>query len=271
VDTVFDAETAVEHLEGGRYGAEASERWDAYIGPNGGYLAALILNAFTDMVNDPGRRVRSISLHYLEPPVFGPLQIEVTVERSGRSMTSLTGRIVQGGRAKVLAMAAFSGDRSGPSFQDTAPPRIPPPPPGTRARSAGGHRLEIVQVLGGMPQSGSPADVGAWVRLSESRPLDALLAAVYVDGWYPALTVRVTDPVPVPTVDLTIHFRQHLPPPGSGPDSWYFLRLRSGIAADGFVEEDAELWSQDGSLLIQSRQLEVVLRAEPAPGREVRR
>jgi acyl-CoA thioesterase len=261
VDTVFDEETAVEHLGGGRYGADASERWAAYVGPNGGYLAALILSAFTDMVNDPTRRVRSISLHYLEPPAFGPLEIEVTVERAGRSMTSLTGRIIQGGRVKVLAMAAFSSDRVSPSFQDVVMPAVPaPPPPGALVAVGVNAHIEIVQVLGGAPQSGLPADLGAWVRLSESRPIDALLAAVYVDGWFPALSVRITEPVPAPTVDRTIHFRQQLPPTGSSPDSWYFLRLRSGVAADGFVEEDAELWSADGSLLVQSRQLEVVLR-----------
>jgi acyl-CoA thioesterase len=260
VATAFDEETAVEHLGRGRYGAVASERWTAYVGPNGGYLAALILNAFTDMVNDPSRLVRSISLHYLEPPAFGALEIEVTVERAGRSMTSLTGRVLQGGRAKALAMAAFSGDRRSPSFQDATMPAVPPPPAGPALASEPGKPLEITQVLGGGAQSGGPADVAAWVRLVEPRPIDALLAAAYVDGWYPALTVRVPRPVPAPTVDLTIHVRQHLPPPGTDPETRYLLRLTSRVLADGFVEEDAQLWSPDGVLLVQSRQLEVVLR-----------
>jgi acyl-CoA thioesterase len=257
VATVFDDETAVEHLGGGRYSATASERWGAYVGPNGGYLAALLLNAFTDIVHDPGRTVRSISLHYLEPPAFGPLEIDVTVERAGRSMTSLSGRVLQGGRAKVLAMAAFSRDRKSPSFQDVTMPEVAPPPVGPAPAA---DRLEITQVLGGARQSGDAADIGAWIRLAEPRALDAMLAAVYLDGWYPAVSVRIPERLPAPTVDLTIHFRQHLPPAGADPESRYFLRLTSRIAANGFVEEDAELWSPDGSLLVQSRQLEVVLR-----------
>ncbi|HEY2330977.1 MAG TPA: thioesterase family protein [Acidimicrobiales bacterium] len=276
MDTLFDEETAVEHLGAGRYGAVASARWGAYVGPNGGYLAALVLNAFTDTVNEPGRRVRSISLHYLEPPAFGPLEIDVSVERAGRSMTSLTGRLRQGGRAKVLATAAFSSDRRSPAFQDATMPSVPPPPElplrstgeavegraGTTGVGGDGpaEGLEIVQVMGGGLQSGEPADIAAWVRLTEPRPLDALLAAVYVDGWYPALSVRIPEPVPAPTVDLTIHFRQHLPPDGADPTTPYLLRLLSRVAADGFVEEDAELWSPSGMLLVQSRQLEVVLR-----------
>jgi len=258
VDTVFDKETAVEHLGGGRYAASASERWGAYVGPNGGYLAAVFLNAFADMVHDPARRVRSISLQYLEPPAFGAFEVHVNVERAGRSMTSLSGRLVQGGRAKALAIAAFSGDRASPSFHDAVMPVVPPPPTGAVRGDA---RLEITQVLGSVPQSGGPADFGAWIRLDEPRPLDPLLAAVYVDGWFPAMSLRVAHPVAAPTVDLTIHFRQHLPPAGIPPESRYFLRLTSRVAQDGFVEEDAELWSPDGTLLVQSRQLEVVLRA----------
>jgi acyl-CoA thioesterase len=252
----FDRETAVEHLGGGRYGAEASERWPAYVGPNGGYLAAIMLSAFTDMLDDPRRSPRSISVHYLEPPSFGALEVHVRVRRSGRSMTSLSGELVQDGRAKVLALAAFSNSRPGPDFHDAVMPEVPPPP--AEGDFSSDQPIELVQVFGPEARSGEIADIGAWVRLAEPRALDALLAAVYVDSWYPALVVRVPGQVSAPTVDLTIHFRQSLPPPGATAETRYFLRVRSLVAADGFVEEDAELWSADGRLLVQSRQLEVV-------------
>jgi hypothetical protein len=257
VSATFDHEVAVEHLGGGRYEATASERWAAYVGPNGGYLAALVLSACSDMVHDPARHPRSISLHYLEPPAFGRVEIQVTVERSGRVMTQLGARLSQGGRPKVVALAAFSGDRPGPAFQDATLPPVGPP---VGPSAPGARPLEIVQVHGGPPGSGEPADIGAWVRLAEPRPLDALLAAVYVDGWHSALSVRLPEPLPSPTADLTVHFRHPLPPAGTGPDTRYFLRLASRVAAGGFVEEDAELWSPDGLLLVQSRQLEVVFR-----------
>ncbi|MGZ4786392.1 MAG: hypothetical protein ACXV5S_12035 [Acidimicrobiales bacterium] len=35
--------------------------------------------------------------------------------------------------------------------------------------------------------------------------------------------------------------------------------FRSTVASDGFIEEDGELWSRDGTLLAQSRQLAVFL------------
>jgi acyl-CoA thioesterase len=256
VATRFDRETAVEHLGGTRYGAEASERWPAYVGPNGGYLAAIILSAFTDTLDDPRRAPRSISVHYLEPPSFGSLEVHVRVRRSGRSMTTLSGELVQDGRTKVLALAGFSNSRRGPTFHDAVMPVVPPPP--AEGDFVTSNAVELAQVFGPSARSGEAADIGAWVRLDEPRVLDALLAAVYVDSWYPALVVRVPGQVSAPTVDLTVHFRRVLPPPDTSPTTHYFLRLRSLVAGDGFVEEDAELWSPSGELLVQSRQLQVI-------------
>ena len=65
----------------------------------------------------------------------------------------------------------------------------------------------------------------------------------------------------VPTVDLTIHFR--VGPAASGPradDAFVLAAFRTTVAADGFLEEDGEIWAPDGTLLAQSRQLATVLR-----------
>lgn len=81
------------------------------------------------------------------------------------------------------------------------------------------------------------------------------LAATAVDRPGPAVFSRIAEPLGVPTIDLTIHFRDE--PPGR-PD-WTFTRFRSRHAVGGYVEEDGELWSSDGRLLAQCRQLAVEL------------
>jgi hypothetical protein len=65
----------------------------------------------------------------------------------------------------------------------------------------------------------------------------------------------LTAPVAAPTVDLTIHFRRALPLPGMDPAAPLLGLFTSRFSADGFFEEDGELWSPDGVLLAQSRQL----------------
>ncbi len=68
----------------------------------------------------------------------------------------------------------------------------------------------------------------------------------------------------MPTVDLTVHFRGPVPPPSMAPDDPFLVRFRTRVVAEGFFEEDGEVWSPDGVLLAQSRQLGVVLAPVPA-------
>lgn len=82
--------------------------------------------------------------------------------------------------------------------------------------------------------------------------------AAFTDAWPPAVFSRLALPLGVPAVDLTIHFR-HAAPRVPG---WSLVRFRTNLAAEGYLEEDGEVWSADGRLLAQSRQLAVLL----APG-----
>jgi acyl-CoA thioesterase len=65
--------------------------------------------------------------------------------------------------------------------------------------------------------------------------------------------------VQVPTVDLTIHFRDEPAP----VHDWCLARFVSRHASHGFVEEDGEIWSRDGRLLAQSRQLALMSPRSP--------
>ncbi|HKA05041.1 MAG TPA: thioesterase family protein, partial [Acidimicrobiales bacterium] len=118
--------------------------------------------------------------------------------------------------------------------------------------------------IGGPPFSGaSQAVAGGWIRLNPSegtRAVDHVLVAALTDAWMPPIFTRVDARMGVPTIDLTIHFRAPLP---AGEAGWFLVLFRSQMAADGFVEEDGEVWSADGRLLAHSRQLAVLL---PAAG-----
>jgi len=107
--------------------------------------------------------------------------------------------------------------------------------------------------------SGAAPYSGAWLRAREPRQLDAPLAAAILDAWFPAPFVHLDRAAPAPTLDYTVHFRSPLPPPNAAPDDPYLAVFRSGLARHGFFEEDGELWSADGILLAQSRQLALLL------------
>ena len=75
------------------------------------------------------------------------------------------------------------------------------------------------------------------------------------DSWYPAIFATTRAPLAVPTLDLTVHLRA----PHSRPHGWVLGLYRTRAVRDGFLDEDATLWSRDGELLAQSRQLALVV------------
>ncbi len=254
----FDAATGVERVAEGRWAATIDAGWFAPMGPNGGYLASVVLRALTAAVDDPARAPRSLNLHYLRPPVAGPAEIAVTVERTGRSLTTLSARLEQDGRLCVLALAAFAVDMPSAGEYAGAPPearpfaetRRPEVPEGTPPIT---RRLDVRPAIGGRLFSGEEARTGGWLGFDTPRAADALACATYVDAWWPAPFVRLTTPIAAPTIDLSIHFRVRLPvDDGPAPVLGLFT---SRTSAQGFFEEDAEVWSQDGVLLAQGRQL----------------
>jgi acyl-CoA thioesterase len=270
----FDDDTAIAAFDDQPQTAgSSSRRWTARMdrgwwierGPNGGYVAAVVLRALAAAVADPTRTPRSLTVHYLSPPAEGPVEIDTTVERSGRSMTFVTGRLRQGDRLLAIAMAAFAPPIAGPEFSDLSPPEVPPPeelpptvmPPGSPHVEMR-DRYEMRWAIGAAPFSGGAKAVsGGWIRLADPRPADHLLVAALTDAWMPPLFSRLQERLGVPTIDLTVHFRAPLDTPP--PEDWFLVVFRSQMAADGFVEEDGEVWSRDGRLLAHSRQLAITL------------
>ena len=236
--TRFDRDTAVKHIDGRRFEARVDPGWWIVRGPNGGYVGAILLRAFTEVVGDPERHARSFTVHFTAPPEAGPVRIETTVERTGRSLTTVSGRLLQGKRLCAVGLAAFSKSREAVEFQDARMPEVPSPTSSEALRTDRGSgvpmrdRYEQRAVIPAHAlEAGVSAAGGGWTRLSEPRLTDALLIAALADCWPPALRHRrgPEGEVPargVPTVDLTVHFRTALPLPDARPDDFY-LTVRS--------------------------------------------
>jgi acyl-CoA thioesterase len=262
--TRFDTDTAVRPDGDGAFAARMDPGWWIVRGPNGGYVAAIVLRALTAAVGDETRAPRSLTLHFTAPPAEGAVRIEARVERSGRSVSAVSARLVQGDRLLAMALAAFGRPREAPAFADLAMPEVPPPEacPELERRIEIHDRYEMRWALGGLPfTGGDQALCGGWIRLREPRPVDPPLLAAYSDAMPPAIFSRVADDAidgGVPTIDLTVHFRAPTPLPGARADDYTLLVFRSHEARDGFVDETGEIWSREGVLLAQSRQLAIV-------------
>lgn len=266
----FDRDTAV--WEQGRSGetrtfdAEVSPDWRAGRGPHGGYLAAMLLRALTESVDEQQRSPRSLTIHYARAPEPGPVSIRTVIERQGRSLSTLSARMEQEGRLAALVLAAFSVPWSGPEIDELPMPQVAPPKP-ARARDEAPHpalppiaqRTRLQRRFGGRPFTGEeqPMEIGGWLAHAEPRPIDALSLAFFADAVIPAPFMRLSEPNAAPTIDLNVHFRTAMP--RADPDELCLLHIRTGLIHEGFFEEDGTMWAPDGSVLAQSRQLALLM------------
>ena len=260
--TDFEKDTAADPLGDGRYAINLSDRWWVGRGPNGGYVAALVLRAMTheaaSLGTDSPLPARSRTVHFLRPPVAGPAEVEVTVEHHGHVTAFLSARLVQDGETKAKSLAVFSGEREGPSFDRSEMPAAPSPEEldewdTEQAPVAvfGRYRAKFIRGFPG--EAGENAETMGWIRLRDEQPVDPVLAAAVLDVWYPAPFVVFSELPFAPTLEYTVHFPRAIPEPGD-PD-WNLIRLTAEEGTEGHFSEDAELWSRDGKLLAKARQM----------------
>jgi acyl-CoA thioesterase len=119
-------------------------------------------------------------------------------------------------------------------------------------------QLEIRPATAARPLAGGErAELVAWMRFRDDRPLDAEAATVLTDALPPALFATWTTPRPVPSAELTVHFGTALDDaPGAG---WALVRIRAEHAGNGWAMDDAAVWSQAGRLLALGRQSRRIL------------
>lgn len=255
----FDDDTAVTLLGEGRYGAAVTDRWTVGGGPNGGYLAAILLRAV--LAESPLPDPVTMTVHYLSRPQVAPCDVQVSTLRVGRGHASFRAELVQGDEIRCAALMTIGRWRE-PGALDFQPPAPDVPGP---ERCAAVRRLGEAQTLFdqletrvvssedlfALRSDPGEAETGGWTRLSGGRPTDALAVALFLDCWPPAVFSRTMRPdaLGVPTIEYTVHWRAR---PGS---DWCYGRFESRTLAGGYVDEHGVLFDEAGILVAESRQI----------------
>lgn len=257
-------ERAVTLAPDGTASIDAS--WYQGRGAFGGILAALLLRAMRDRVGDAARTPRSLTVHFCGPATEGPSEVHAEIVRAGSRVTHASARLVRGGETSTLATASFCRTRPGPAYAlaempVVAPaaslPELPQGLPGVPSFFA---HVDARFAGETMPFSGaSRPEVAAWVRLREPVPIDAAVAALLLDALPPAITATFDGPRAVASVDFTVQLFERLPERAGAPDEHHLVAIRSRWADDGYAEELRDLWSPQGVLLGQCRQLLALL------------
>jgi acyl-CoA thioesterase len=264
--TRFDTDTQLTPAGDGVYNGRIDPGWRIVRGANGGHVAAILLSGMVLESDKTGHTPRALTVHFTRVPAEDAVRVVVTTERTGRTMSTLTARMTQEEKLVAVGLASFSAERRGPDFADIAMPEVPPPdacvPVDDRKDFPFGHHFDFRRALGPQPGERSDrAEHAVWVRLREPQPADHIVMTQLCDAWAPAVFAKLGEGgggAGVPTVEMTYHFRESLPPPGVNDDDWYLGVFATSVARGGFIEEDGWVWSSKGTLLAQSRQTAIL-------------
>lgn len=250
--------------EPGRFSLAVDESWLQGKGVFGGVPAGALARAFTAVVADDARALRTLHVHFSAPLVPGDAEVEVDMERAGATVAHLVGRIRQEGRVTNVATATFALPREtvAPPWNENPLPRdalpydevepVLPPPVFTQ-------HFEYRFALGHLPWSGAPLGrVGGWVRPRTPTELDPALACALLDAYPPASMAPLKERVHSTSVDMTLDLAVPLPTDVAN-DAAYLVEATSARSAGGYADEHARLWTQGGRFLGRVRQLVALL------------
>ena len=253
----FDEDTALLPGAPGQFEGHITRRWNIGPVPNGGYVLSVGMAALRQAL--PAPDPLTVTAHYLRPSVPGPVRVDVEVVKQGRQFATATACMRQGGKDTVRLLATYGNleQASGPTRIAGAPPALPPPdaitPTGTLRADSGFeflHRFDTrLPGLTSQPTpTEGPAEVSGWIRFADGRRPDVHALGLIADAFPPAV-IHVLAPGWVPTVELTVHVRAR---PAS---TWLRCLFRTRFIFGGLLEEDGEIWDEQGTLVALSRQL----------------
>lgn len=261
----LDVALELEPLGEGRFcGRTTPEYWNMG-GPFGGITAALLLRAVLDHPERRGRPVAQ-TVNFCAAVGEGAFTIEVRLVRDGRSTQHWQVEMVQEGRGVVTTSSVVTGaHRETWAHAPAARPDAPAPASVPRMETAGRnawlsqYEFRVMEGRTG-PDTEPPGRIETsrskmWIRDVPDRPLDYAALAALADSFIVRILLVRGYFVPVATVSLTTYFLADelaLAAQGASP----LLGVADAHAfRNGFADQSAELWADDGTLLCVSHQV----------------
>lgn len=246
----------------GLYRGRLTPAYANMVGPFGGAIAAVVLNAVLQHPQRLGEPV-ALSVNFAGPIADADFEIRARPVRTNRSTQHWSIELIQADETAILASAMTAERRETWSDQELACPDVAP-----------ASEVPVTPVSGFTPWVDNyemrfiegmltfrPADARddsqsrLWIRDQPPRALDFLSLTALADVFFPRVFLRRQQPCPAGTVSMTLYFHAgsaELAACGTEP---LLACARAQVLHNGFADQTAELWSADGRLLATSQQL----------------
>lgn len=254
---LFDQDTAVIRKTDRRFTGKVSNNWSVNGNPDGGYLMAMMGRAILEVSEK--KSIAILTANFVSR--CRPGDVDLRLERMGLSTNfdRWQGRIHQNGRERVRSMCTLVNPKDGENevrYERPAPALSPPgdcikfPPMSTytlfeqvdvrlEPETAGWMESRLVET----------SEFRGWIRFKDKRPYDPLSVLLAVDAFPPPVFASQGMVAWVPTLELSVNLRS------TPATQWLKCVFRSRFINDGMVEEDAEIWDENDTLVAISRQV----------------
>jgi Thioesterase-like superfamily len=244
----------------------ASQAYWNMVGPFGGTTAAVALQSVLqhpDLLGEP----IALTVNYAAALGAGPFRIVTCPARTNRStqhwVIELTQADDTGQSGVVLTATALTalrretwGEHDLPMPASNIEAAIPRP---AFSNVEWTQRYEFRFAGGLIPDTWDgakkPSLTQLWLRDQPPRPLDFASLAAMADAFYPRVWLRRATRVPAGTVSITTYFHAssaELKAVGTG---YLFGQAKGQAFHNGFFDQTAQLWSEQGALLATSNQI----------------
>ena len=226
----------------------------------GGLVGAVLFEHLEKTVAR-GRFLRSFSLSFVAPAVPGPVALDETVFREGKSVMQAMVSARQGGQVVAVMLASFgasrqsSGGVEGPSAPVMKSPEQSISVPFIKGLTPDFFSHFNIHYAEGMPpfSGSSEPDYGGYMGFTvppETMSTAALIALV--DTWAPSVLPLLKGPAPASSLTWTMELLDD--PSVHSPETLWQYRVNTDQCSDGYGQSQAVVWDAAGKAVALSRQ-----------------
>jgi len=253
----FDQDITMEMADSNSFNGSIAQNWSINGVPNGGYLMALITNALLQSCRM--RATPIVTANFLDRCYPGEATVSVERMSLSRQFDRLAAILQQEGKERIRVFGTFADEKNEcilESYQAKAPTirnpeecmAIPEMPDYSLFRHMD-IRLDPSCTGWLEGRLSDHSEIKGWIRFKDDRPFDVPSILLAADAFPPSVLSSQGLVAWVPTLECSVNIR-NLP-----ATKRLKCIFRTRFITCGLLEEDGELWDEDGTLVAISRQI----------------
>lgn len=253
----FDQDILFEPEKRGSFSGAITENWSISGVPNGGYLMAILAGAL--MQNSEMKSTPIITANFLNRCEPGNARVLIENMTASRQFNRFQARLYQKGKEKIRAFGTFASEKNECILEryEVEVPKITewenclsvPEMPSFTLFGQMDIRLDP-NCTGWMAGKLSEhSEIKGWIKFKDNRAFDTLALLLIADSFPPAVFSSQGMVAWVPTLEFSVNIRS-MP-----TTTWLKCVFRTRFITCGLLEEDGEIWDENGQLIAISRQI----------------